>query len=167
MATRSNPGELEFIGHVLNDKLPKEGPVRKIANTVTAVVGSLISIAAVALSLPIDIPDWGYLIIVAVTTLGTALGVRSTKNGFSESQRRKLRDWMAQYIDDNHDIPDYDGPARPTAEGSSPASAHSSGGSERVTVQDLIGRVRSHHEEASGDLSTMVEQARSRWYGNR
>lgn len=104
MATTPNstPTDLEFIGHIINDKLNEQPKGRTVANTISAIIGAVVSIAAVALSMPIDLPDWAYLIIVAVTTLGTALGVKQTKNGFSESQKRKLADWQAEYIDARH-----------------------------------------------------------------
>ncbi|MGN0095028.1 MAG: hypothetical protein ACI38U_03090 [Corynebacterium sp.] len=98
----TTPTDLEFIGHIINDKLNEQPKGRTVANTISAVVGAIVSIAAVALSMPIDLPDWAYLIIVAVTTLGTALGVKQTHNGFSESQRRKLQEWQAEYIDARH-----------------------------------------------------------------
>lgn len=104
MATTPNttPTDLEFIGHIINDKIGEQPKGKKVANTLTALFGAIISIAAAALALPIDLPDWAYLIIVAVTTLGTALGVKTTKNGFSDSQVQKLRDWQAEYIDQRH-----------------------------------------------------------------
>lgn len=110
MATTPNstPTDLEFIGHIINDKLSEQPKGRTVANTISAVIGAVVSIAAVALSMPIDLPDWAYLIIVAVTTLGTALGVKQTKNGFSESQKRKLADWQAEYIDARHTHEDQD-----------------------------------------------------------
>lgn len=145
-------GDLEFMGHVLNDKIPKEGPARKIANTIAAVVGSLVSIAAVALTLPIDIPDWGYLIIVAITTLGTALGVRSTKNGFSPSQVKKIETWMAQYIDENHDLPP----------GIEPAVVES--GSSKIDDAPSVVDSSPSWTESSNDLARMVEQARQKWF---
>lgn len=104
MATTPNttPTDLEFIGHIINDKISEQPKGKKVANTLTALFGAIISIAAAALALPIDLPDWAYLIIVAVTTLGTALGVKTTKNGFSDSQVQKLRDWQAEYIEQRH-----------------------------------------------------------------
>lgn len=143
-------GDLEFMGLVLNDKIPKEGPTRKIANTIAAIVGSLVSIAAVALTLPIEIPDWGYLIIVAVTTLGTALGVRTTKNGFSPSQVEKIETWMAEYVDENHNLPP----------GTEPAVVEESGSTTSNTPNNSI----SSWSEMSGDLAQRVEQARQQWF---
>lgn len=98
----TTPTDLEFIGHIINDKISEQPKGKRVANTLTALFGALISIAAAALALPIDLPDWAYVIIVAVTTLGTALGVKTTKNGFSDSQVQKLRDWQAEYIDQRH-----------------------------------------------------------------
>lgn len=104
MATTTNttPTDLEFIGHVINDKISEQPKGKKVANTLTALFGAVISIAATALTLPVSLPDWVYLVIIAVTTLGTALGVKTTKNGFSDSQVQKLRDWQAEYIDQRH-----------------------------------------------------------------
>lgn len=145
-------GDLEFMGYVLNEKIPEEGPARKIANSIAAFIGSLVSIAAVALTLPIEIPDWGYLIIVGITTLGTALGVRTTKNGFSPSQVEKIETWMAEYIDKNHDLP----------AGIEPAVVEADTPSTSETIPN-IPRVPSW-PESSDDLTRMVEQAREKWF---
>lgn len=147
-------GDLEFMGYVLNEKIPEEGPARKIANTLAAFIGSLVSIAAVALTLPIEIPDWGYLIIVGITTLGTALGVRTTKNGFSPSQVEKIETWMAEYIDKNHDLP----------AGIEPAVVES--GSSKIDYLPSIVGSSPSWSESSNDLARMVEQAREKWFNN-
>lgn len=154
-------GDLEFMGYVLNEKIPEEGPARKVANTVAAFIGSLVSIAAVALTLPIEIPDWGYLVIVGITTLGTALGVRTTKNGFSPSQVEKIETWMAEYIDKNHDLPADIEPA--VVEGSGDSHRVNGGTPSTSETNPNIPRVPSW-TESSNDLSRMVEQAREKWF---
>ena len=152
-------GDLEFLGNVLQQKIPKEeGPAKKIANTITALVGALISIAAAALTLPIDLPDWSYLAIIAVTTLGTALGVRTTKNGFSDSQIKKLERWQSEWVDENHDLPaDVED-----------ATIEDSGGSHRVNggtpAQEILDRVANFGNESHADLSQRAEEARQRWF---
>lgn len=152
-------GDLEFLGTVLQQKIPEEeGPAKKIANTITALVGALISIAAAALTLPIDLPDWSYLAIIAVTTLGTALGVRTTKNGFSESQIRKLRRWQSEWIDQNHDLPaDVEDVNVEEAGGH-----HRAEGS--VPAREILDRVASFGNETHADLSQRTEEARRRWF---
>lgn len=104
MATtpQSTPTDLEFIGHIINDKLEAQPWGRKVANTVTALVGAVVTIAAGAMSMGINLPDWAMLTVICVTTLGTVLGVRETKNGFSDSQIEKLQQWQADYIDARH-----------------------------------------------------------------
>lgn len=144
-------GDLEFMGYVLNEKIPEEGPARKVANTVAAVIGSLVSIAAVALTLPIEIPDWGYLVIVGITTLGTALGVRTTKNGFSPSQVERIEAWMAEYIDKHHDLPPETADA---VVADTPSTSETNPNIPRVPSWT----------ESSNDLSRMVEQAREKWF---
>lgn len=151
-------GDLEFLGNVLQQKIPKEeGPAKKIANTITALVGALISIAAAALTLPIDLPDWSYLAIIAVTTLGTALGVRTTKNGFSDSQIKKLERWMAEYVDENHDLPADVEDVHIEESGS-----HRSEGS--VPAREIFDRVANFGNETHSDLSQRAEEARRRWF---
>lgn len=145
-------GDLEFMGYVLNEKIPEEGPARKVANTVAAFIGSLVSIAAVALTLPIEIPDWGYLIIVGITTLGTALGVRTTKNGFSPSQVERIEAWQSEWVDKHHNLPADIEPAV-----IEPGSSK---------IDDVPSTVDSSPSwvESSSDLTRMVEQAREKWF---
>lgn len=104
MATTPNtaPTDLEFIGHIVNDKLEDQPWGKKVSNTITALVGAVVSIAAGAMSMGLSLPDWAMMAVIAVTTLGTALGVRTTKNGFSDSQIEKIRTWQADYIDARH-----------------------------------------------------------------
>lgn len=98
----TTPTDLEFIGHIVNDKLEEQPWGKKVANTLTALVGAVVSIAAGAMSMGLSLPDWAMMTVIAVTTLGTALGVRTTKNGFSDSQIEKIRTWQADYIDARH-----------------------------------------------------------------
>ncbi|MGV0870012.1 hypothetical protein [Corynebacterium kalidii] len=104
MATtpRTTPTDLEFIGHIIRDKLDDQPWYKKIANTLTAVAGAIATILGAALSYGLDVPDGVMLGVVIFLSLCTALGVRGTRNGFSESQRRKLQQWQAEYIDARH-----------------------------------------------------------------
>ncbi|MEJ6549829.1 hypothetical protein PQI66_09765 [Corynebacterium sp. USCH3] len=98
----TTPTDLEFIGHIIRDKFEEEPWYKKIANTLTAIIGAIATIAGGILSMGLDLPYWAVVTIVTITSLGTALGVRGTKNGFSESLRRKLTDAQAEYIDARH-----------------------------------------------------------------
>lgn len=98
----TTPTDLEFIGHIINDKLGEQKWYQKVANTLTAVIGALVTVAGYILSLGLDLPDWALVTVVSITSFGTAVGVRATRNGFSESQRRKLDEMKAEYIDARH-----------------------------------------------------------------
>lgn len=159
MASTGYSGDLEFIGYLINKKAEEQPKTKKLANTVTAALGSLVSIAAMVLTLPIQIPDWGYIIIVAITTLGTTLGVSVTKNGFSPSQIEKLKKWQAEYIDAHHHLP------ADTEEVIIDESGEHFDDDNRITVDALIDRVRAGSSSIdTTDLSRMVEEARNRWF---
>lgn len=149
MATTPNttPTDLEFIGHIINDRLDAQPWGRKVANTLTAFVGAVVSIAAGAMSMGVDLPNWAMLTVIAITTLGTALGVRSTKNGFSDSQVEKLQQWQAEYIDDRHNHGEQDG----TSNAAAPEATTSS--------TEVVGRHRLQIPglDAAG-LSRMVDE---------
>lgn len=102
MAQAQYPGDLEFIGYLIQNKLNEQSGTKKISNTITSLVGALVSIAAVVVAMPIQLPNWAYIVIVTVTTLATTLGVKLTPNGFSDSQVKKLNEWKAEYIDQVH-----------------------------------------------------------------
>lgn len=127
MATTPNttPTDLEFIGHIINDKMEEQPWSKKVANTITAIVGAVVSIAGIVLSMGLSLPDWAMLVVVVVTTLGTALGVRSTKNGFSDSQIAKLQAWQADYISARHT---HDETVNPAPDTESPAVTSGEGG---------------------------------------
>lgn len=159
MASTGYSGDLEFIGYLINKKAEEQPKTKKLANTVTAAIGSLVSIAAMVLTLPIQIPDWGYIIIVAITTLGTTLGVSVTKNGFSPSQIEKLKKWQAEYIDAHHHLP------ADTEEVVIEESGEHVDDDNRITVDALLDRVRAGSSSIDPtDLSRMVEEARNRWF---
>lgn len=159
MASTGYSGDLEFIGYLINKKADEQPKTKKLANTVTAALGSLVSIAAMVLALPIEIPDWGYIIIVAITTLGTTLGVSVTKNGFSPSQIEKLKKWQAEYIDAHHHLP------ADTEEVIIEESNEHFDDDNRITVDALIDRVRAGSSSIDHtELSRMVEEARNRWF---
>ena len=98
MATNAYATDLEFIGDIIQTKLNEQPGRRKYANTVTTAVISQV------LLLPLDLPDWVMWAALALTSLGTVLGVNKTKNGFSDSQIEKLRQWQSQYIDRQHNL---------------------------------------------------------------
>nr|DAK22701.1 MAG TPA: hypothetical protein [Caudoviricetes sp.] len=104
MATNTYATDLEFIGDIIQTKLNEQPARRKYANTVTTAIGTAITVISQVLLLPLDLPDWVMWAALALTSLGTVLGVNKTKNGFSDSQIEKLRQWQSQYIDRQHNL---------------------------------------------------------------
>lgn len=96
--------ELAFLGKVIREKMEGSPKTRKFANTVTVAIGVAVTAAGQALALPLDLPQWAMWIILAVTLIGTLFGVSVTQNGWSPSQIKKLEQWMAEYIDENHSL---------------------------------------------------------------
>ena len=86
MATNAYATDLEFIGDIIQTKLNEQPGRRKYANTVTTAIGTAITVISQVLLLPLDLPDWVMWAALALTSLGTVLGVNKTKNGFSDSQ---------------------------------------------------------------------------------
>lgn len=104
MARHTYANELDFIGEVLADKLSDQPKYKKISNTITASVGALLTVVSQVLLLPLDLPDWVMWSALGLTSLATVLGVNKTKNGFSDSQVEKLRQWQAEYVDRQHNL---------------------------------------------------------------
>ena len=104
MAINSYATDLEFIGDIIQTKLSEQPGHKKIANTITTAVGAAITVVSQVLLMPLDLPDWVMWAALALTSLGTVLGVNKTKNGFSESQIEKLRQWQSEYIDRQHNL---------------------------------------------------------------
>lgn len=96
--------ELATLGHMIRSEMEKQPKTRRFANTITVGLGALVTIAGQVLAFPLDIPDWGMWVILAITLLGTLFGVSKTKNGWSPSQVQRLETWMAEYIDENHSL---------------------------------------------------------------
>lgn len=103
MAYNSFNDDLQFIGRVIDTKIDEQSRFRKFSNTVTALVGALVTIASQALLLPFGLPDSVMWLVLVITMLGTVFGVNNTKNGFSPSQVEKMRKWQAEYIDRQHE----------------------------------------------------------------
>lgn len=142
------PNDLEFIGHIVRDKLDEQPWYKKTANTISAATGALVSVATMVVAVGIDLPDAALIGLVALTAGGTAMGVRGTKNGFSESQRRKLTQWQAEYIDARHSHDEIATPAPSTkVQG------------QEATPQPYQGRHRLPIDPAA-DLTRMVESYR-------
>lgn len=101
MAYNSNEIDprIDFIDAVVQDKLRNQPPVKKYANTITAVYGVAITIIGQLLGQGFELPDWALWVVLALTLGGTVFGVSRTPNGFSTSQQEKLEQWMQEYID--------------------------------------------------------------------
>lgn len=144
------PNDLEFIGHIVRDKLQDQPWYKKMANTLSAATGALISIATMVVAVGVDLPDEALIGLVALTAGGTALGVRGTKNGFSESQRKKLTQWQAEYIDARHSHDEIVTPAPTTKVQGQDATRPSYQGRHRLPV------------DPAAELTDMVERFRTR-----
>lgn len=106
MSKTAYANDLEFINDLIAHKLDKQPAAKKFANTVTTAIGTAITILSQIMLAPLELPDWVMWVALALTTLGTLLGVSNTKNGFSDSQITKLRQWQAEYLDKHHNLHD-------------------------------------------------------------
>lgn len=91
---------LSLIVQRLLEEMNKQPWWKKYSNTVTAIVSGLIVLAGWITTTGIDLPTWGTVIIGVIMFIGSVLGIRSTKNGITETTVAKvadLRDESARY----------------------------------------------------------------------
>lgn len=65
---------------------------KKYSNTVTAIVAGLVVFAGWITTTGIDLPQWATALIGVVLFIGSVLGIRTTKNGITESVVEKVAD---------------------------------------------------------------------------
>lgn len=99
---------LDVTGSYINRKFNEQTWFQENANFVTTFGGFLATVVAWAATQPFAAsPGWQMVILIAGFLL-TALGVKSTKNGFSKSQVEKINRAQAEYIGTTPLVPDKD-----------------------------------------------------------
>lgn len=99
---------LDVTGSYINRKFNEQTWFQENANFVTTFGGFLATVVAWAATQPFATsPGWQMVILIAGFLL-TALGVKSTKNGFSKSQVEKINRAQAEYIGTTPLVPDKD-----------------------------------------------------------
>lgn len=88
----------------VRDQEPK---VREKANTVTAVIGTVVTtvlgIATLLLQSGLDLPEWSVFVVLVAGMVATDLGISKTKNGITDSTAIRLEEELSKRIDLNHD----------------------------------------------------------------
>lgn len=72
-------------------ELAKQAWWQKSSNTVTAAVGSIITIATFVIPLMTNAPTWVQYILPILGMIGTVIGVKNTKNGFTYQGAAKVQ----------------------------------------------------------------------------
>lgn len=98
MALDAKSAQLDLTGAVIHQYVAEQSWFKKNANTVTTAAGFVATVVAWLASQPFAAsPGWQMGILI-VGFLATVLGVKTTKNGFSESQLDKINAAQAQFI---------------------------------------------------------------------
>ncbi|ADD80902.1 holin [Rhodococcus phage ReqiPepy6] len=104
MAT--NAGALTLINDLVEEVKAGETPLARKANTVTAAIGTALTIILGGTTAWIEsgtnIPSWLPGLVFVVGMLATTFGVSKTKNGMTASVADKLHSELAARIDLNH-----------------------------------------------------------------
>lgn len=102
----TNQGALTLIDDLVSDLQAGESTFARKANTVTAGLGTLITIllggGTAWLESGTNIPSWLPAFVVALGMAATTFGVSKTKNGMTASVAARLHDELAARIDLNH-----------------------------------------------------------------
>ena len=105
MATDHSANTL--IRDLVLDVRAQEPKVREKANTVTAVIGTVVTtvlgIATLLLQSGLDLPEWSVFIVLVAGMVATDLGISKTKNGMTDSTATRLEEELSKRIDLNHD----------------------------------------------------------------
>lgn len=80
----------EFVGEVIRDYLEEQPWWRRYANTVTAAVGGLVTLAAWLLASGLDLPTWALGLVGIVVFAGNVLGIKATRNGVTPSTAAQI-----------------------------------------------------------------------------
>lgn len=96
-----------LIRDLVLDVRAQEPKVREKANTVTAVVGTVVTtvlgIATLLLQSGLDLPEWSVFVVLVAGMVATDLGISKTKNGMTDSTATRLEEELSKRIDLNHD----------------------------------------------------------------
>lgn len=105
MATDHSANTL--IRDLILDVRAQEPKVREKANTVTAVIGTVVTtvlgIATLLLQSGLDLPEWSVFVVLVAGMVATDLGISKTKNGMTDSTATRLEEELSKRIDLNHD----------------------------------------------------------------
>lgn len=116
MATE--PAANTLIRDLIQDVQAHEPRARQKANTVTAVVGTVITtilgLATLVLQSGYDLPEWAVLVVLVAGMVATDFGISQTKNGMTDSTADRLELELARRIDLHHE--DIDTSTVPRAE---------------------------------------------------
>ena len=94
---------IDWTGVWLHQQVQKQSWFRENANTVTAIVGLLTTLAAWAASSPLGADPRVQTAVLIVGFIGTVFGVKGTRNGWSASQIRKINEARADVVDELHE----------------------------------------------------------------
>lgn len=96
-----------LIRDLILDVRAQEPKVREKANTVTAVIGTVVTtvlgIATLLLQSGLDLPEWSVFAVLVAGMVATDLGISKTKNGMTDSTAVRLEEELSKRIDLNHD----------------------------------------------------------------
>lgn len=96
-----------LIRDLILDVRAQEPKVREKANTVTAVIGTVVTtvlgIATLLLQSGLDLPEWSVFVVLVAGMVATDLGISKTKNGMTDSTATRLEEELSKRIDLNHD----------------------------------------------------------------
>lgn len=96
-----------LIRDLILDVRDQEPKVREKANTVTAVIGTVVTtvlgIATLLLQSGLDLPEWSVFAVLVAGMVATDLGISKTKNGITDSTAIRLEEELSKRIDLNHD----------------------------------------------------------------
>ncbi|MFC9786423.1 hypothetical protein [Rhodococcus sp. NPDC127528] len=80
----------DLIGDRLRTELDRQPWWRRVANTVTAAVGAIVSVAWMALSVGLDLPDAVMQWVPVGIAVLTVFGIKLTPNGVTQRQIEDL-----------------------------------------------------------------------------
>lgn len=106
MAIDKNSPAYTLIDDLVDELVSSEKITERKANTVTAVIGSVITSLVTGGTYLVqsgtELPSWVPLLVGALGLLGTILGISKTPNGMTPSTGDKLKQGLTNRIDLNH-----------------------------------------------------------------
>lgn len=96
-----------LIRDLIQDVQAQEPRARQKANTVTAVIGTVVTtilgVATLVLQSGMDLPEWSVFVVLVAGMVATDLGISKTKNGMTNSTADRLELELARRIDLHHE----------------------------------------------------------------